>query len=283
MMWLAKTLDRALFAYGRWLPYHPKKLHIADAIDRWARHAWTQPRLVELNGVRYRFYPSSLVGRSIYYLGDWEHWDTLYWRRTIKPGWTVVDVGANIGYHALLASRLVGPQGRVFAFEPTPSTYQALLENLALNDAHNVIARQIALCDFCGSVSVIEQEEAGYNHIGMGSEPGHHQVPSLTLDRFVDEQKIERIDMIKADIEGAEAKFLQGARAAIERFHPIIAIELNPSALTVFGATVADLKSALKGYELYRATWRGFGPLKALPKMGQTFNAIALPRAPHNP
>lgn len=278
MSWLANVVDRALFAYGRLLPYHPKKLHIADALDRVAREAWAQPRLAQLDGVRYRFLPSSSVGRSIYYLGDWEHWDTIYWRRTIKPGWTVVDVGANLGYYALLASRLIGPQGRVFAFEPTPSTYQVLLENIGLNRARNIAPYQVAMCDFCGSVSVIEQEVDGWNRIGLDGEPGAHRVPSLTLDRFVDEQKLERIDMIKVDIEGAEHKFLQGARATIKSFRPIIAVELKPSALATFGATVGDLTKELNGYELYRATWRGFGPLKSLPKMGQTFNAVALPR-----
>lgn len=278
MIWLAKILDRVLFAYGRWLPYHPKKLHVADALDRWAGQAWTRPRVAQLDGVRYRFYPSSSVGRSIYYLGDWEHWDTLYWRRTVKPGWTVVDVGANLGYYALLASRLVGPQGRVFAFESTPSTYRTLLENVALNEAHNITACRVALCDFCGSVSVIEQEEDGYNRIGLGGELGAHRVPSLTLDRFVNERKIERIDLVKVDIEGAEYRFLQGGRATIERFRPIVAVELHPAALATFGATLEDLTRELSGYELYRSTWRGFGPLKTLPKMGQSFNAVALPR-----
>jgi FkbM family methyltransferase len=276
--WVATVLDRALVLYGRWLPYHPKKLHIVAALDRIARSAWTRPRAGRFRGVRYDFEPCSWVARSIYYLGEWEHWDTLYLRRTIKPGWTVIDVGSNLGYYALLAARLAGPPGRVFAFEPTPSTYQALLKNIALNNAQNITPYQLALSDSCGSVSVIEDVQDDYNRIGPPGKPGHTQVPSLTLDRFVEWRQLRNIDFIKVDIEGAEHKFLLGARKTLERFRPIIAIELNPNALTVYGTTVRELMNELSGYELYRATWRGFGPLKTEPREGQTFNVFAVPR-----
>jgi FkbM family methyltransferase len=278
--WLAKVLDRALVVYGRCLPYHPKKLHIVAALDRVARSAWTVPRTARLQGVQYEFLPSSWVARSIYYLGDWEHWDTRYFKRTIKPGWTVIDVGSNLGYYALLASRLVGPHGRVFAFEPTPSTFRSLVKNVALNDCHNIRPYQAALSDSCGQISVIEDVQDDYNRIAVRDETGRHRVPCITLDAFVEEQRIERIDLIKVDIEGAEHKFLVGARKTIERFRPIVAIELNPKVLSVYGTTVADLVNELRGYRFYRATWRGFGPLRSEPRGDQTFNAVALPCPP---
>jgi FkbM family methyltransferase len=277
LAWAAKVLDRALILYGRCLPYHPKKLHVVAALDRLARAAWTDPRAAELRGVKYQFAPSSWVARSIYYLGDWEHWDTLYLSRAIRAGWTVIDVGSNLGYYTLLASRLVGPDGTVFAFEPTPSTYQALLKNIALNDAQNVRPYQAALSDSCGWVSVLEDVQDDYNRIGPPGKPGHTQVSCLTLDGFVEEHQVRSVDLIKVDIEGAEHKFLLGARKTIERFRPIIAIELNPKALRRYGATVGDLMNDLGGYQLYRATWRGFGPLKSGPREGQAFNAVALP------
>jgi FkbM family methyltransferase len=280
LSWSAKILDRVIFAYGHWAPYHPKKLHIVAALDKYARSAWTRPRAGKLRGVRYEFDPSSWVARSIYYLGEWEHWDTLYFSHAIRPGWTVVDVGSNLGYYALLASRLVGTEGTVFAFEPTPSTYKALLKNIALNQAHNIRTFQAALSDSCGAVPIVENVQDDYNRIGAPGETGGEQIPCFTLDDFVEEQQIRRIDLIKVDIEGAEHKFLLGARNTINRFRPVIAIELNPNALKVYGATVGDLRNELSGYELYRATWRGFGPLKAVPKEGQTFNVVALPRRP---
>ncbi len=280
MNWPAWILDRLLTFYGSCLPYHPKKLHIVAAFDRVARRAWTKPRFAEFSGVRYELDPASWVARSIYYLGDWEHWDTLYLNRTILPGWTVIDVGSNLGYHALLASRLVGPGGTVFAFEVAPSTYQALLKNIKLNAARNIFPFQVALSDSCGWASLIENPQDDYNQIAPAGEPGCTQVPSLTLDRFVREHQVARVDLIKVDIEGAEHKFLLGARNTIKQFRPIIAIELNPKTLAAYGATVADLVDDLEGYHLYRATWRGFGPLRHEPKEGQTFNAVALPSRP---
>lgn len=280
MGWPARLLDRALIVYGRGLPYHPKKLWVVAALDRIARHSWKGPRTGIFHGVRFEFDPQSWVARSIYYLGEWEHWDTLRLIQTIEPGWAVVDVGANLGYYTLLAALLTGPEGRVYAFEPAPSTFKTLLRNIELNAAPNVEVYEAALSDTHGVVSLIEGAQDDFNRIGPAGEGARREAPCWTLDQFVEANRIQRVDLVKVDIEGAEHKFLLGARKTIQRFRPIIVIELNPATLSLYGSTVQDVVRELEGYKLYRASWRGFGPLKALPKQGQSFNAVALPRRP---
>ena len=85
--------------------------------------------------------------------GEWEGHEREFLVRTVKPGCTFLNVGANVGYHALFASRLVGPTGRVFAVEPDPAAYQCLLANLADHDAGNVTAIECAAGSAAGSTA----------------------------------------------------------------------------------------------------------------------------------
>jgi FkbM family methyltransferase len=145
--------------------------------------------------------------------------------KLVKPGMIVLDVGANIGNYSILFSRLVGKEGRVYAFEPTPQTFAQLETRLQTYCCENVQTFQTAVFSDNGVVEFSEfpEEYASWNSIGTPQMPNpenpdewvaiahREQVPAITLDSFCAEHQISTIDYLKVDVEGAESDVLQGA------------------------------------------------------------------------
>lgn len=105
-------------------------------------------------------------------------------QKTVQKGWTVVDAGANIGYHTLVLSRAVGDKGKVYAFEPAPDNFALLVENLKLNNCQNVVAVNAALMDRDGMVNMtMNPSNHGDHHIS--TESGEFAVRCLCLDTFL--------------------------------------------------------------------------------------------------
>ncbi len=276
----ATLWDRVLVTYGRWFPYHPAKWHVLEVLGPKAQATWTCPRVVKRRGVWYELDLRQFVDRYIFYL-EYERWGTRFVERVVKPGWVVADVGANIGYYTLLFARHVGRSGCVHAFEPSATTYEALMRNVLLNKANNVRVHRVALADTCGKAPLIwgPPSNRGKDRLAYACELGHELIQVITLDRFVSEQRVERLDLVKVDIEGSEQRFLSGAAETLARFRPIIMIELNPAMLGLSGTSAEQVVRHLQkdGYSLYRPTWRGLLPVRELPAQGQWFNVVALP------
>lgn len=148
----------------------------------------------------------------------------------LRPGDQVLDIGANIGYHALRWARHVGPAGRVFAFEPAPPNYAALLANLALNPTLPVEAHQIALGDQSGNLA-LSSDRPGLtsgSYSAKNSNEGGFDVLQQTLDEWATDRDLTRLRLVKLDVEGWEAKVLDGARATIQELRPYLMLEWNP-------------------------------------------------------
>jgi FkbM family methyltransferase len=134
-------------------------------------------------------------------------------REHVKPGMTVVDLGANIGLYTLQFASLVGPSGRVFAFEPGPLSFGLLKTNLALNGYRNVTVENAAVSDFSGETELhICSTGESDNRIAGFETYESERVPvrCFALDDYF--KPGTRVDFIKIDIQGAEAKALQGMR-----------------------------------------------------------------------
>lgn len=175
-------------------------------------------------------------------------------KRVIKPGMVVLDVGANIGYFSVLAAGLVGSSGEVHAFEPVPTCFYQLQRNLAVFPWAD--ASSNAVSDQPGSTTFYFSENA--NESGWGSIIDSHDekkkretVPLITLDDWATEKNIRRIDFIKMDIEGAEYRALQGAMKLLARFRPTIVAELNEPCLARDNRQPADVLKLLweAGYD----------------------------------
>jgi FkbM family methyltransferase len=178
-------------------------------------------------------------------------------KKIVKPGMTIIDVGANIGYIAAIAAKLTGSQGQVFAFEPNPNCYALLAKNLRpFSHAHayrSAIGERSEVLPFYLSGDAAED--------GWGSlqrQPGAVRpiidVSVDSIDSFASNAGLQRIEVIKLDIEGNEMRALRGARSVIERDHPAIISELNPACLARDGHTPNDVTLFLAelGYSIHR-------------------------------
>lgn len=149
---------------------------------------------------------------------EFEREDRNAFRKLVKPGDVVFDIGANIGYHLSLFASLVGESGMVYGFEPQP----VLLPNLRLTAGGIANAKLIecALSDREGEL-ILHAPEHGYHMLAAIADPGvkstEIRCQSATLDRLWSEQQIPLPDFIKIDVEGAETLVLRGAKELLNR------------------------------------------------------------------
>ncbi len=167
--------------------------------------------------------------------GIYEPHLTMVFERYCAPGMTVVDVGANLGYYSLLASRLVGPSGRVIALEPNSENCRLLLSSLRLNGSTNVELLPVAADVATGWAYYSTHVGSNGGLIDAGDLLAHPGVvvPTFRLDELVS----GRVDFLKMDVEGAEGRVMRGATGIIERDRPIVTTELKDEML----ARVSDM------------------------------------------
>jgi FkbM family methyltransferase len=176
-----------------------------------------------------------MIPMYVYLFGVWEPDITSFIRARLGPGDTFIDVGANVGYHALLAARQVGGAGRVAAIEASPAIFRSLQVNLALNgDAGGVRAVNMAASDATGTVRIHPGPD---NHLGQsttlesrGFAPGA-EVPAATLADLLKPHEIETARIVKIDVEGAEDRVLAGMRDFLQKCPSDVEIlaELSPT------------------------------------------------------
>jgi FkbM family methyltransferase len=158
--------------------------------------------------------------------------------------------------------------------------FETLKRNIGLNAAGNVRPQRVALGESSGTVQLVETagESLSCTRVARQGETGSEDVTVTTLDAFVAENGIPRLDLIKIDIEGSEARFLRGAANSLRRWHPVLLIEINPAVLEQFGSTAAEVASLLSdlGYQLYRSSLTGLRPLRELPIAPQYVNGVAI-------
>jgi FkbM family methyltransferase len=149
----------------------------------------------------------------------------------LKPGMVVYDIGAHVGFYTLLFSRAVGPDGRVYAFEPFPENNLCLKRHSCLNKLENVLIEQYAVSDSTGEVMFYSDQVSNY----MGSIIKINQsdnirriiVKTIILDKYVYHENNSPPDLIKMDIEGAEYHALSGMENILKNVSPILFLSLH--------------------------------------------------------
>ncbi len=198
----------------------------------------------EMDGFRISLDLTYTVDSQIYYSGVFEPATVAMLRRLVKPGDTVFDVGANIGYLSLILRTCVGDSGRVVSFEPIPQMVQRLRANIELNGFDNIEQVRAGLSDAAGSVMLALDKAIRLD--GRAGEP--QAVELITLDDYVARHATSRIDLIKIDTDGAEPAVLRGADQTLGGFKPVVVIELG----------VRELDAAAESIELLRGHGYGF-------------------------
>ena len=148
-------------------------------------------------------------------LMNWFEWESLVWtRRLVRPGMTVFDLGAHVGYYSRFLSKLVGPAGVVYAFEPNPENRAALRRNLDAPGYSNVEIVPCAISDREDTRKLfISPGHSNHSLIeGYTDAESFVEVPSISVDAFAAKRGIQSVDFVKMDVEGAESMALNGNR-----------------------------------------------------------------------
>jgi FkbM family methyltransferase len=192
---------------------------------------------------------ASISGTQFSY-GGYEAEETRLMASVVAAGSTVIDVGANFGWHAIHLSRRVGDSGKVLAFEPIPATYAELTENVALNACNNLKSFSFALGNEARTISMyLPGTDMGAGAASQFLDTGDRvEVSMLRLDDVLDREGVEHVDFIKADIEGGELNFLRGTERLINRCHPVIFVEIVDIHCHRFGYVPQDLIQLLTGH-----------------------------------
>lgn len=175
--------------------------------------------------------------------------------KKLKEGDTFVDIGANIGYYSLLASKSVVQKGRVYSFEPSQREYMKFLTNIQINNISNIIPVNSAV----GKESSLIELEIKKYHTGGNSIVRDELSPSnkitvrqTTLDQFIKEYKITEIELLKIDVEGFEFNVLNGLKESLSnRIVKRIFIEITPRFLKSFDHSVENIYSYLQDAGFY--------------------------------
>ena len=173
----------------------------------------------------------------------------------MKENEVYLDVGANSGYYFALKVAQSNAHAKIFAFEPDPKILFHLRKNIQINNAKSIMLFEMALGDTCGSFPMTAELGASNFLVAQtGLISNTIKVDVQTLDVFAKKCEIDRIDLIKVDIEGREFDFLKGATVSISEFRPVLILELNDSLLQRGGSSLSQVLTHLysKKYYCYR-------------------------------
>ena len=227
----------------------------------------------------------SIVTAVLLAEGDWFEQEMEFWRNSLKPGMTVIDVGANVGVYTFSAAPRVGPTGRVLAVEPFSGCLRCLEETCRINELDWVKICAGAASDRIGTARLHLYTASELNEIVTGDveEPvqlgSFEEVPCFTLDSLVEQENVNRVDYLKIDAEGHEMSVLIGSEKILSEFFPIILYE-NIAVSKASNLPVADyLKS--KGYKLFR--YQPYAqeliPINSSDELEGNLNVIAVPES----
>ena len=226
-------------------------------------HHYVMPKSAVVHGHVMYVNPrdESCMTESLVLRGVWEEQMTKLFQSIAKEGMVVVDLGANIGYYTLIAAKLVGEKGKVFAFEPEPDNYALLVRNIEENEYKNVcIPVPKAVSNRTGTMKLFLDPYSKGNHT-IGPQVydsqntwGHILVDVTTLDKFFEKYNDSKIDVIKLDVEGAEEEAFDGMTNIVKKDDDLkIFAELYPVGLRSFGSSPESFLNKLiaHGFKLH--------------------------------
>jgi len=271
---LLKSLAKHVFLSKEWSSLEDAKEFFHSYLEYKQEEKW----VITEFGEGHRIYIDLMdcgVSRHVLF-STYESKETDIIREHLKPGSVFIDIGANIGWYTIQASHWVGEKGVVIAFEPRPSTFQYLLKSIQENGLSNVRLFNIALSNAPGTGNLMKvegQRNTGGSYLGTGK---GIEVPLQTLDQL--SENLDRLDMIKMDVEGWEPMVIEGAKKTIKKYKPIIVSEISSDFLfermSLSDKTFIQFVNDL-GYRCYDI--ETMNEISGCPKERSHINAIFFP------
>lgn len=263
------TLTKLVVALVRmysWMPVKPFRKVLRNLYSGYFNSADDRSVVIKrIDGIDYELDLREVIDNAMYWQGSREPDTSRLLKLLCRRGDVVFDIGANTGSHALPMASYVGDEGRVYAFEPVPWAMRRMQRNLELNSFRNITLELVALSD---EKTEMEMKFRASFRIGSASGVGLEgkideswwneceqvRVRIERLDDYVADHGIDRLDLIKLDVDGFEGKVLRGAKQTLRRFKPYIIMEVAPAWTEMRGdsveAVLDDLMQA--GYLFYQ-------------------------------
>jgi FkbM family methyltransferase len=242
--------------------YGPFKRRFRSLVWRMSKRFTPKKRIpiVLTTGDRFVVQVGDQISEGIYSLGCHEAALTSILLPMLRPGMTVLDIGANIGYFTVMAAKRVAPSGRVHAFEINEKVLTLLKENIRVAGVDNVVVAESAVTQESGSIDFFvpksgDEAEGTTRPSQRYDSVQKVTVPATSIDDYVSRNAIERVDLIKIDIEGGESAALSGAAQLLSGAHkPILFFEALDSACANHGITWLDTIDTVRrfGYRVYQ-------------------------------
>jgi len=183
-----------------------------------------------------------------YFPNDYEKENLKIIDEYIQEGMVVVDVGAHIGLLSAVIAKKLKASGNVYSFEPTPSTFLVLRNTIKINGLENSIRPvQAALSNKSGktifyiSNNTVDNSNSLVNNRRSDRKEEAVDVVLYSLDDFLKQENVRRLDFIKIDAEGAELQVLRGAQQSIANYHPLIILAIHPQSIKNFGDSLEEI------------------------------------------
>ena len=169
------------------------------------------------------------IQQNIYFLGTYEAAELKLLNQHLSENSTFIDIGANFGLYTLSAAEKISDTGKIICFEPFPENFQALTKNITRNKLSMITAENMAIGDQRGMLKLYYQPSE--NNLGMVSathleNSKVHEVEVLSLDDYLENRDVDKIDFIKIDVEGFEYRVLFGMKKTLATYSPKILIEI---------------------------------------------------------
>jgi FkbM family methyltransferase len=236
---------------SRRAPYFRGKWRVVDFIFRRFQQRATVSEVVHIDrNLTIQCNLWDEVQNNIWWLGTgYECVETQFLLRTLKEKSSFVDVGANVGYYTLIASRRVGDHGCVHAFEPVSAQFDALTANVRRNCLRNVVLNKLIVADSSGPklIHLGSENNTGEASVvqSVGGEERNETVESITLDQYL---LGKTVDAIKIDTEGYELSVLRGAARTLGHSKPLVLVEVKDRLLRAAGSDRNQLFAFLRAF-----------------------------------
>lgn len=244
----------------------------------------------EINGIRFNFNFELDPNIKEMYCGNYDVELQECIKKILKNGDVFFDVGANIGYISAVGAGCVGRQGEVHSFEPVPEYFQKLKEMADKNPAYNIRVNQCALADKAGVMKIaVCKDNVGRNSMVQGFVDEERQKDRLTasvctLSQYIAQRKIDRVSLIKIDVEGFEFPVLKGLQPFFETAakRPPILCEIVPEAYPLLGYSIEQLADYMEkwSYDSFSLTGnQGFIDVRGMKEFS---SVLFWPKRRHN-